>query len=348
MALRAGHFRAKSAWILLALAAAAPAQQFDSPCDVYASEQFAANARRVGDPETEAKLLLQAWEACPSRVTLLAERSYALSRAHRREEALAAAEQALAHAPSNIGGLLAKANALLMLERWDEVGKTLEIVLRQDPKNAGALKIRANYEYLIGESAAAEQTFLKLLSLEPSNYEAAYMLGRIYYMDNRIEYAMAQFQRVLKLEPRSYKAYDNLGLCYDAQGDHQMAIRHFLTAIKLAEEQKVEYAWPYANLADLLLRRDEAQQAYQAATQAAKRDPYSARSFYLGGKALHKLGRSEDAQRWLERSVGLDPQYAEPLYLLAQIYSKNGDSDKAGETLAKFREVKKSAPRERR
>ncbi len=344
------RFEKKSAWILLSLAtvAAGRPQELDSRCDVYASQQFAANARRAGDPGAEAKLLLQAWDACPVNLTLLAERSYALSRAHKRDEALASAEQVLARDPSHIGGLLSKANALLMLERWDECAKTLDIAMRLAPENPGALKIRANYEYLTGESAAAEQTFLKLLDLEPNNQEAAYMLGRIYYMDNRIEYAMAQFQRVLKLAPRSYKAYDNLGLCYDAQGDHEMAIRHFLTAIKLAEEQKVEYAWPYANLADLLLRRNEAEQAYQAATQAAKRDPYSARSFYLGGKALNKLGRSEDAVRWLERSESLDPRYPEPLYLLAQIYSKQGDRERASDALAKFREVKKGAPRERR
>ena len=344
------YFGTRIGLLLFAIAAvsAGRAQEFRSPCDVYASEQFAANARRASTAQAEAKLLLQAWEECPQRLTLLAERSYALSRAHRREEALAAANQALAEDPSHLGALLAKANALLMLERWDECGETLDIALRLDPHSVGALKIKANYEYLIGKSAAAEQTFLKLLDLEPGNHEAAYMLGRIYYMDNRVEYATAQFQRVLKLAPRSYKAYDNLGLCYDAQGDPEMAIRHFLTAIKLAEEQQVDYVWPYANLADLLLRRDEVQQAYQAATQAAKRDPYSARSFYLGGKALNKLGRSDDAVRWLERAATLDPKYPEPLYLLAQIYSKNGDRQKASDTLAKFQEVKKSAPRERR
>ena len=344
------RFGSRLAFVLAVLAAnaAGRAQEFDNPCDLHLSEQFAANARRSTEPLSEAKLLLQAWEACPPNLTLLAERSYALSRAHKREEALAAAEQALAQNPTHFGGLLAKANALLMLERWDDCGATLDAALRIDPDNPGALKIRANYEYLIGESSAAEQTFLKLLDLEPNNHEAAYMLGRIYYMDNRVEYAAAQFQRVLKLAPRSYRAYDNLGLCYDAQGDHDAAIRHFLTAIKLAEEDKADYAWPYANLADLLLRRNEVQQAYQSATQAAKRDPYSARNFYLGGKALHKLGRADDALRWLERSAALDPNYAEPLYLLAQIHSRNGERDKADAALARFQEVKKHAPRERR
>ncbi len=328
--------------------AGASAQPAGEGCDVYAAEQFAANARRSSDALEQAGFLRQAWEACPQQLTLLAERSQALSRAHKREEALVAAEQILSRDAGHLGGLLARANALLMLERWEECGDTIDRTLRLHPDNAGALKLRANYEYLTGESAAAEQTFLKLLELQPNNDDAAYMLGRIYYMDNRVEYATAQFQRVLKLKPRSYKAYDNLGLCYDAQGDHEMAIRHFLTAIKLVDEEGLDYDWPYGNLADLLLRRNEVQQAYQAATQAAKRNPYSARNFYLGGKALSKLDREVDAVRWLERSVAIDPNYPEPLYLLGQIYSKNGDRAKADETLEKFREVKQRAPRERR
>ncbi|MCP5112102.1 MAG: tetratricopeptide repeat protein, partial [bacterium] len=194
----------------------------------------------------------------------------------------------------------------------------------------------------------AEQLFLTLLENHPDDAEAAYMLGRIYFQENRGDYAMAQFQRVLKLDPRSYRAHNNIALCYEAGGDTQMAIRHFLTAIKLVEKDHPEYDWPYSNLADLLLKQDDAERAYQAVTIAAKRNPYSARNFFLGGKALSKLGRNEDARKWLLRSADLDPSYPEPLYLLGQVYMKLGEREKAKETLTRFREVKANAPRKRK
>ena len=208
--------------------------------------------------------------------------------------------------------------------------------------------LSASVRYMLNETASAEQDLLKLLDLSPRNEEAAYMLGRIYYMDSRIDYAAAQFQRVLKINPKFYKALDNLGLCYDAKGETELAVRHFLAAIRLVETDVPGYDWPYANLADLLLRQGDAKQAYQAVTSAAKRNPYSARNFFLGGKALLRLERRRDAVKWLDRSVELDPAYPDPLYLLGQAYMRLGEKEKARETLRRFQEVKAKAPRVRR
>jgi superkiller protein 3 len=159
---------------------------------------------------------------------------------------------------------------------------------------------------------------------------------------------MAQFQRVLKVDPRNYKAWDNLGLCYDALGQTEEAIRHFLTSIKLVETDHPEYDWPYANLADLLLRQNRYQEGYQAATKAAKRNPYSARNFLIGGQALAKLERQADAVKWLERSVELDPDFPDALYALGQLQLRMGEKEKGAATLKRFREAKAKAPSKRR
>ena len=129
-------------------------------------------------------------------------------------------------------------------------------------------------------------TFITLLDHYPNDEEGAYMLGRVYYQEGRIDQASGQFQRVLRINPKSYKALDNLGLCSQAQGDSEMATRYFLTAIKLVETEVPDYDWAYANLANLLLEKGDAEKAFAAASKAADRNPYSARDFYLGGKAL--------------------------------------------------------------
>ena len=195
---------------------------------------------------------------------------------------------------------------------------------------------------------AAAKTLVGLLDQRPDDEEAAYMLGRIYYQDGRIDHAMGVFQRALKLNPKSYKAYDNLGLCYEARGEKDLAIRHYLTAIKLVEKDHPDYDLAYANLANLLLDSGDAEKAYGAAAKAAERNPTSARNFYLGGKALTSLNKTDLALNWLERSASLDSSYPEPLYLLARLYSQLGQAEKAKETMARFQEVKTKKPRERR
>jgi Flp pilus assembly protein TadD len=167
-------------------------------------------------------------------------------------------------------------------------------------------------------------------------------------MQNRAEYAMGQFLRVLKLDPKHYKAWDNLGLCYDAAGNPDQAIRSFLTSIKLVEKDHPDYDWPYANLSDLLLRQNRYQEAYDAAFEAANRNPRSARNFYLAGQALVKLERQDDARKWLEQAVTLDASYPDALYALGQMYVRTGEKEKAAETLKRFREVKANAPKKKR
>ena len=125
-------------------------------------------------------------------------------------------------------------------------------------------------------------------------------------------------------------------------------MRSFLIAIKLVEKDHPEYDWPYTNLSDLLLRQNRYQEAFDAAFEAANRNPRSARNFFLGGQALVKLERQAEAQKWLEQAVALDPNYPDALYALGQLYMRAGEKDKAAETLKKFREVKANAPKKRR
>ncbi len=321
------------------------------PCNQERSDQFAARARAAlsgGDPGMAAGLFRQAYEACPSNRVLLLEEARALTGQRKFDEAIETANEFLNEEPGSVPGLLVLANALFMDQQWEKCGEILDKVLALQPDNTTALLLKGNNEYFLGNTGAAEKALQRLLDLNPEDVDAAYMLGRIYYMDNRAEYAMGMFQRVLRLDPKHYKAWDNLGLCYDALGQTDMAIRHFLTAIKLVEKDHPEYEWPYANLADLLLRQNRYEEAYGAATQAVKRNPYRARNFFLGGKALVKLGRLEDARKWLERSVALDPDFPDSLYALAQLYIKLGEKEKGIETLKRFREAKRKAPKQRR
>jgi tetratricopeptide (TPR) repeat protein len=258
------------------------------------------------------------------------------------------AQQSLTDDAASVDRRLAQANAYFKAARLSDAKEIAEQVLRVQPGNQSALEIKGNVQYLQGEVNTAIETFITLLELHPENEEAPYMLGRIYYQESRLDQAMGQFERVLKINPRSYKAYDNLGLCYEAKGDDQRAMRHFLTAIKLVDNDHPEYDSAYANLADFLLKAGDAQKAFDAASKAAKRNPYSARDFYLGAKALEQLGKFDLSLNWLQRSIALDPNYPDPQYLLGRVYRQLGQPQKAEEARKKFLELKAKAPGSRR
>jgi tetratricopeptide (TPR) repeat protein len=200
-------------------------------------------------------------------------------------------------------------------------------------------------QYLAGDEAAAEQTLLRA-----NRTAARYALGRIFYEQARYTEAAAQFEQVVAREPDNYRAHDNLALCYDALQRDADALRHFFQALDLVKEKHREYEWPYANLAEFYLKREQFEKAFQLAAEAAERNPGSARNFFLTGHALLKLGRLENSLKWLRRAVDLDPAHAEAQFQLGQALRRLGRAGESAAHLEKFRELKarESSTRDRR
>jgi tetratricopeptide (TPR) repeat protein len=337
--------------ILLASGLLFAQEQTGSTCDLTRSNSLDVSAREAMDGRNykiAASQFEAAYAACPRQTAILLELSRARTLERNFEQAIAAARQYLETDSGSVPGKLALANAYFMDQRFQEARATAVQVIKAEPANSSALKIKGNAEYLSGEANQAIATFIDLLSRHPEDSEAAYMLGRIYYQESMIDRAIGQFERVLKTDPRSYKSYDNLGLCYEAKGDNDKATRYFLTAIKIMEESSVTYDWPYANLSDLLFKTGDPKRAFDAASKAAAMNPFSARDFYLGGKALEKLGKTNLALNWLHRSTTLDPAYPEPEYLLAQIYHRLGQDEQAAAARKRFLAAKARSPATRR
>jgi tetratricopeptide (TPR) repeat protein len=320
-------------------------------CDAERSQALQQSARDAFDKHqygAAARTFSEAFQECPAQRDILIDLSQALAHLRQFDLAIGSLREFLDQQPASTPGRLALANVYLMAQRFADAKRESEGILNKDPDNAAAMKIEANAEYLLGNVDAAERRFIDLLDRHPDNEEGAYMLGRIYYQEGQIDYAIGQFERVLKLNPRSYKAHDNLGLCYEARGDNEKAVRHFLASIKLAENDHSDYDWPFANLAELFLKEGEPQKAFALASRAADRNPQSARNFYLGGKALCELKKTDLCLNWLQRSSALDPNYPEPLYLLAHVYQKLGDDGKAKKAQERFLEAKAKQPSHRR
>ena len=333
------------------MTAALAVQAQELVCDRSVSdplEREALDAMEAREYPLAEQRFREAFDACPEKRSILLDLAQAQVSGRKFDEAIRTAKRYLASDSDSITGRVILANAYLMALRLKDALAEADAILQDHPDEAAALKIRANAAYLLGEVGTAKDTFIRLLDRHPGDEDGAYMLGRIYYQEGYLDLAIGQFERVLKMNPDSYKALDNLGLCYEAQGDDEVATRYFLTAIKLVEKDHPEYEWPYANLADLLLKTGDPQRAFDAASKAANRNPMSARSFYLGAKALNQLGKTELSLNWLQRAVALNSTSSETWYLLGIVYRKLQQNDKAEEAIGKFRELLAREPSRRR
>jgi tetratricopeptide (TPR) repeat protein len=244
--------------------------------------------------------------------------------------------------------LLALGQAQLLAQRPADALASLDRISTEDPDYVPALKVKARALYLLARDREAEETLKRAAARASADAEIPYSLGRIYYQQGRHAEAAEAFRRATALDARAYRAWDNLGLASEALGDVAQAQQHYLKAIALVHKDHPQYDVVYANFADLLIKIGNFQRAFDLAAEAAQRNPGEPRNFFLGGKALVQLGRSDLSVRWFEQAIALNADYPEPHYLLAQAYLKLGREADAERELKSFQTAAARAPKERR
>jgi tetratricopeptide (TPR) repeat protein len=262
------------------------------------------------------------------------------------------AAQQFARALESCGGsaalLLALGQAHLLARHPAEALATLNRIQASDSDYPAALKVKAKALYLLRRDTEAIDS-LKLASARtPQDAEIPYDLGRIYYQIGRHADAAAAFRQSITLDPRGYKAWDNLGLATEALGDVAQAQQHYLKALALVHTDHPRYDVVYANFAELLIKQGDYRRAFDLAAEAAQRNADEPRNFFLAGKALVQLGQDGVSVKWLEQAAALNPDYPEPLYVLAQVYRRLGRTDDASRALKAFQTTNARTPRERR
>ena len=266
----------------------------------------------------------------------------------RYEEAATHFTRALSECGATPALFLALGQAQLLAQRPAEAVATLDRVGTDAPEYVAALKVKARALYLLARDREAEETLKRASTRAPADAEVPYNLGRIYYQQGRHAEAAEAFRRAIALDPRAYRAWDNLGLASEALGDVTQAKQNYLKAIALVYKDHPRYDVVYANFAELLIRLGDLQHAFDLAVEAAQRNPDDPRNFFLAGKALLELGKSDLSVRWFEQAIALNADYPEPHYLLARAYRRLGRTADAERALKSFQAAAARAPKERR
>ena len=339
------------ALLLLLVDSAAPSQSKGASAGCLQAAEKTADGRNFSAQKRYTQAIQEfraALDQCPDNQDAALELTRVYLSARRFAEAERLASDILAHDPSSEAAQLLLANSYFMQQRLPEAGKTLQKLLAQDNRNAEAHKLMGLTLFFYKEYTLAERELARSLELKPHDEEALYYLGRVYYTQNNFAPAVEAFRKLTDWNPKSYKAYDNLGLCYEALEKPDEAVVAFTRAQELARAQDPSYDWPFANLADMLIKQNRSEEALSYAREAARINPRSARNQYLVAKALSRGEHLQSPLPYLIRATQLDPDYAEPHYLLGQLYQKLGRPAEAQREFALFQEISERIPRAKR
>lgn len=151
--------------------------------------------------------------------------------------------------------------------------------------------------------AAAREAVKK----RPLYYSSHNVLGAALSGLGRHEEAEKHLRRAIELDPSYAPAFLNLGESLRRQGRYEEALEAYLSALRI----NPDYPLPYVGMGYVLFglkRYEEAVSSMKRALSLQPDLPMAPRLYSLMGQSLRKMGRHEEAQRYLRRAKELAPE----------------------------------------
>ena len=247
----------------------------------------------------------------------------------RSEEAIAAADRALALQDGNLAALHVKISALMELERYGEAIASADQALKLDQNYVEGWYMRGNALYQTGRYGDALANYDKVLTQQPGRFEALYYRASSLAQMERHAEAIAAFDRAISVNAQYADAFYERGTALGTQSRLKEAIADYSRALALKPDFMA--AWNSRGTANLMLGR--AGDALADLDRALALKPDEADAWKKRGGALDRLHRPEEALESYRRGVALTPDDAATYVDIASLLQH---ADRPQEALAAF------------
>lgn len=242
-------------------------------------------------------------------------------------------------------GLIAKAAALAPTDLYyrfltEITLARMNTLLSQSPGAASAESVRSGFQALLG---AALGNARQAVALNSENYENLMELGRVYEavvplrIEGAYESAKATYEQALSLNPKSPAILLTLARLEITKGDNAKAREGIARALA----EKGNYTEAIFLLSQLEAREGNIKAAIQSAEAASVIAPTDATVFFQLGLLRFNDRDFRGAVGALERSVALNPAYANAKYFLGLSYDKLG---RGADAVRQFSDLKTTNP----
>lgn len=181
---------------------------------------------------------------------------------------------------------------------------------------------------MIGEVDAAIESHRRAIALKPGVAGPHNNLGIACRRAGRLEEAVEAYRQAVSLEPKNASVTFNLGNVLLDLGRLDEAALTYQQAI----DQRPGYVDAWYNLACTQAQRREVAAAVHAFEQVMQHDSNHALGPARLGAFLVELGRFDEAEKWLEKAVRLNPTDADVLSNRGALKQAVGDYDAAIES----------------
>jgi tetratricopeptide (TPR) repeat protein len=205
------------------------------------------------------------------------------------------------------------------------------------PKDPNILYYRGRTHTLI-----AEQTYQALYRLDPDSWYVHRALGESLSASGQPEKAIAEYQAAIMKQPNNPDLYESLG-------DEEQKISHFDGATKAYQQELIlspGNGIALYNLGKIQVETGDPIAGVSMLHRAVDAHASAAPTYFYLGLGLSKLGKNQEAEDWLEKSLAAEPSdfiKQSAYYELARVYQKLNRKEDAQRALEELKKLKTEA-----
>ena len=186
------------------------------------------------------------------------------------------------------------------------------------------------HAYNLLETAAP--CYRNALTIQPDDAVSAYLLAYLQQTRGEVEPAIESFRRSLEIEPEQLSGWVRLGNAYRDANRPEEAAEAFRRALEIDEE----VAAIHYGLGEARALAGDDEGAVRSFERALEIDPSATRVRYPLGQAYRRLGRIEEARRFVSRSGGQELEFPDPLIAELESLARGSAAFLARGNLAAF------------
>jgi tetratricopeptide (TPR) repeat protein len=188
--------------------------------------------------------------------------------------------------------------------------------------DAVSLNISGDRRYQAGDIVGAIDEFKKGLQFDPDDANLHNSLGVCFGVLKEYEKALKAFGRAIRLTPGDVMAIYNKGFVHLLEGRRQEALQSFFEA-DAVEPNVFEVVF---HIGQTLMETGAAENARPYLETATTVNCRSGAAFRSLGACLNKLDLTKEAIQAYKSAVKINPEDAESLSILGQLYTRRGES----------------------
>jgi tetratricopeptide (TPR) repeat protein len=261
-------------------------------------------------------------------VARLAQTQVALMRGD-TDGAMHDADELLRYVPNSIEGRVMKAAALQRMQKYDEAREVLQPALDKNPKAVPILLELGVLDLQQKKPKDAIDVFQRAYQANPGNIRALLGESRAYLADGQIDKSVQLIADELKAHPERIDLQRELGSAQMAAGQFPAAIATYQGLLSKIKDPR-QQAGLWIDIGQAYRYSGDVQHSVQALENSRKGIPDTASNVRNLGMLYEELGQKDNAKKYYEQALKLDPTDAYALNNLAYfIAENNGNLDEA-------------------